>query len=370
MWTRRQFLTRSSLAALGTAGAAFAGPADERGGDGRDALPDGSASRGMITPEADRAIERGLAFLAARRNPRDGSFGTNGYAGNTAVTSLAAMAFMAGGHQPNRGLYGRIVTDALRFILSKENPDGRHPGFLHNPLGTPHGPMYGHGFATLFLAEVSGMIHEKALREEVRKKLHLAVKLILDSQNPAGGWRYNPEPREADLSVTICQIMALRAARNAGVYVPKSRVDKCVEYVKDCQDKREGWFRYMKQLGGMGGHQGFARTAAGVCALYSAGVYKCREIDMGLRFLLHNKPRGGFGRPDMHYFYGHYYAVQAMWTAGGKYWSEWFPAIRDELLARQDPGGFWIDQICSHYGTAMACIILQVPNNYLPILQK
>jgi hypothetical protein len=370
MWTtRRQFLTRSGLAVLGAAGTAVAGPADGRGTDGRDALPDGSASRGMITPEADRAIERGLAFLAARRHG-DGSFGTNAYTGNTAITSLGAMAFMAAGHQPNRGLYGRIVTDALRYVLSKENPDGRHPGFLHYQPGTPHGPMYGHGFATLFLAEVSGMIHEKALRAEVRKKLHLAVKLILTSQNADGGWRYNPEPREADLSVTICQIMALRAARNAGVYVPKSRVDACVKYVKACQTLPDGWFRYMKQLGGGGGHQGFARTAAGVCALYSAGVYRGREVEAGLRFLLHNKPRGGFGRPDMHYFYGHYYAVQAMWTAGGKYWSEWFPAIRDELLARQDAGGYWIDQICSHYGTAMACIILQVPNNYLPILQK
>ena len=59
-----------------------------------------------------------------------------------------------------------------------------------------------------------------------------------------------------------------------------------------------------------------------------------------------------------------------MWTAGGDYWKEWYPAIRKELLSRQVPDGSWVDQICPHYGTAMACIILQVPNNYLPILQK
>jgi hypothetical protein len=370
MWTRRQFLARSSLAALGTAGTCFAVRGDgPDGGDGRDALPDGSASRGMITPRTDQAIERGLAFLASRRRG-DGSFGTNGYMGNVAVTSLAAMAFMAAGHQPNRGTYGRFVTDALRFVLSQENRDGRTPGFFHNPQATPHGPMYGHGFATLFLAEVSGMVHDKALRREVTEKLHAAVRLILDSQNREGGWRYTPRSHDADLSVTICQIMALRAARNAGVTVPKAKVDKCVEYVKACQDRREGWFRYMKQGGGGGGYQGFARTAAGVVALYSAGIYKGPEVEAGLRFLLQVKPGGGFGRPDMHYFYGHYYAVQAMWTAGGQYWAEWYPAIREELLARQSPDGSWIDQICSHYGTAMACIILQVPNNYLPILQK
>src|SRR5437764_10026920 len=164
MWSRRQFLSRSSLAVLGTAGSALAVPADDGGAGGRDALPDGSASRGMITPEADRAIERGLAFLAARRH-RDGSFGTNGYTGNTAVTSLAAMAFMAGGHQPNRGAYGRIVTDALRYVLGKENVGLQNPGYLHNPLYTTHGPMYGHGFGTLFLAEGYGMVHDQALRQ-------------------------------------------------------------------------------------------------------------------------------------------------------------------------------------------------------------
>ena len=75
-------------------------------------------------------------------------------------------------------------------------------------------------------------------------------------------------------------------------------------------------------------------------------------------------------QPDMYYFYGHYYAAQAMWTAGGSWWAEWFPAIREELLGRQHPDGSWDDAIDTHYATAMACIILQIPNNYLPILQK
>jgi hypothetical protein len=375
MGTRRQFLTTAGLGVLG--GTAFAVSGDNRGeSDGRDgAIPDGSASKDMITPEADNAIKKGLQYLRDGQN-RDGSFGDfrNAYQGNVAVTSLGALAFMAAGNQPNRGPDGEVVTKALKFVLSMENKDGNNPGFLHNPIATPHGPMYGHGFGTLFLAEVSGMVHEKALREEVQKKLHRAVELILRSQNSEGGWRYLPRANDADISVTICQVMALRAARNAGIAVPKSAIDKCVAYVKRCQDGTQGWFRYMAQGGGGGGQQAFARTAAGVCALYSAGIYDGREIESGLKVLRENMPgKYGFGRGgqlDMHYFYGHYYAVQAMWTRGGSYWKEWFPAIREELIARQQPNGCWVDQICSHYGTAMACIILQIPNNYLPILQK
>jgi squalene cyclase len=230
--------------------------------------------------------------------------------------------------------------------------------------------MYGHGFATLFLAEVHGMIPDKELRTQTHDALERAIKCILDSQTQEGGWRYNPVPKDADISVTICQIMSLRSARNSGILVPKSRVDRCVEYVKRCQDKREGWFRYMAQSGG-GGQMGFARTAAGVVALYSAGIYDGPEIEAGLQFLVQSKPQGlNLQRTEMHYFYGHYYAVQAMYTAGGKYWAEWFPYIRDELIARQRPDGSWFDQVCGHYATAMACLVLETPNNYLPIFQK
>lgn len=386
MWTRRQLLARAALTGLGVCGTALAVPGDAPAPtpEGSDAVPDGSASRGMITTEAENAIERGLQFLAARRHSNGrlkGAFGTNAYTGNTAVTSLAALAFMAAGNQPNRGTHGKLVTEAVRYVLSQENVGGdgargrgQFPGFLHNPQGTPHGPMYGHGFATLFLAEVSGMVQEPQLRDDVFATLKRATALIVDKQNREGGWRYLPNSQDADLSVTVAQIMALRAARNAGIKVDKPVVDRCIAYVKKCQDLRQGWFRYMAQGGGGGGQQGFARTAAGVAALNAAGVYKGPEVENGLAFLRRFVPtKNGFmrpDRPDMHYYYGHYYAVQAMWTAGGVYWSEWYPAIRDELLERQRSEGCWLDQICSHYATAMACLILQVPNNYLPILQK
>ena len=60
-----------------------------------------------------------------------------------------------------------------------------------------------------------------------------------------------------------------------------------------------------------------------------------------------------------------------MWHAGGEYWSRWYPAIRDELIARQKrDAARGSTPICTDYGTAMACIILEMPNNYLPIFQR
>ncbi len=368
MLTRRRFLTRGTLGVGALAGTAlgFPGDASER----PDALPDGSASKGMVTNESEKAIERGLAYLAANR--RGGLFGIRGaYAGNVAISSLAGLAFMAAGNQPERGKYGRVVSETLRFVLDQER-GGQYPGYLINPQAGQHGPMYGHGFATLFLGEVHGMVHDPRLRDELRNKLQLALKLIAKYQNVEGGWRYHPNTHDADLSVTVCQIMALRSGRNAGFAVPANVVKKCIAYVKRCQDLRSGGFHYMAQ-GGPGPQNAFARTGAGLSALFSAGVYSGREIDAGLRHLMTYKPAGAghmLMRPDMQYFYGHYYAAQAMWTAGGSWWSDWFPAIREELLGRQHPDGYWDDNIDTHYATAMACIILQIPNNYLPILQK
>jgi hypothetical protein len=361
MWTRRQFLAQGGAVVFGvTAGAQTLQNVD------RSNPPDKGAATDLITPAAQQAIDQGLGYLAGHQH-RDGSFGTVQYQGNVAITSLAALAMMAGGNQPGRGVYSDVVTRALRYVVDQD--DGR--GYLLSKTGTSHGPMYGHGFGTLFLAEVHGMVHDNDLRTRLRDTLKRAVKLIVEGQNPDGGWRYQPGSRDADVSVTICQIMALRAARNAGFYVSKKTVDRCIEYVKRCQNK-DGGFRY--QLSG--GPSQFARSAAGVVALHCAGVYKGPEIESGLNYLMRLKPNSAFNRPDvhLHYFYGQYYAAQAMWTAGDTYWKEWYPAIRDELINhpdRQRQSGCWADhRFTNDYGTAMACIILQIPNNYLPILQK
>ncbi len=311
----------------------------------------------LVTPETQKAIDTALTWMANRQH-EDGSFGSGRqYQRNVAVTSLAGMAFLAAGHTPGRGKFGKNVELAVGFILKATKPNG----LIDVSNSQSYGPMYGHGFATLFLAEVYGMCPCKAARLDLER----AVKLIVNTQNKEGGWRYHPEPKEADISVTICQIMALRAARNCGMYVPKQTVDRCIDYVQRCQN-RDGGFRY--QL--FQRDSKFPRSAAGVAALYSAGVYEGREIEAGLNYLMRFLPQNAVNRVEEHYFYGHYYAVQAMWQAGGKFWQKWYPAIRNELLVSRQVDGSWHDSISREYGTAMACIILQMPNSYLPIFNR
>lgn len=313
----------------------------------------------MVTPETRQAIDRALAYLAQHQR-EDGSFGATGYEANPAICALTGMAFLSAGNTPGRGPYGQNVRRCVEYTLSLTQDSG----FIAVPGRTQHGPMYGHAFATLLLAEVYGM----TARPELGQKLDSAVKLIVDSQNKFGAWRYEPYSKEEDISVTVCQIMALRAARNAGIHVPHKTVDRTIQYVKKCQHK-DGGFIYQLEHGGQ---SAFPRSAAGVVALYSAGVYDGPEISKGLKYLMRHLPQGADAGAESHYFYGHYYAVQAMWHAGGEYWSQWYPAIRDELVKRQRDDGAWTDPLTKYnvYGAAMACIILQMPNNYLPIFQR
>jgi hypothetical protein len=271
---------------------------------------------------------------------------------------------MSDGHLPGRGHYGDEVRRGLEFILANVTETGLIAA------DTSHGPMYGHGFATLFLGEVYGMTaggantHEAARLHEALLK---ANRLIIETQNDEGGWRYNPVPHDADISVTICQIMALRSARNAGIEITKSTIDRAVEYVHLCQNS-DGGFRYQSSQGG----SAWPRTAAGIASLYYAGIYEDEALDRGLTYLEQKAMPGRNTGVGSHYFYGHYYAVQAMYLAGGPHWSKWWPAIRDELVMNQDrEDGTWHDGYAgTAYGTAMALVILQMPKRYLPIFQK
>lgn len=314
-----------------------------------------------ITPAQQEAVRRGLEWLA-KQQQRNGSFGQGGegFGAVSGITALSGVAFMASGNLPGRGLYGDNVQRAADYLVGS----AQESGLL--AAETAHGVMYSHGFAALFLAEVYGMTPD----EQVKEKLQRAIRLIQKSQNPQGGWRYMPVPVDADISVTICQVMALRAARDAGIKVEKETIDRAIEYVRKCQNA-DGGFSYMIGMSGRGeGGSAFPRSAAGVAALYYAGVFEGDELTRGLKYLSQFAPGkgGGAGNIGGHYYYGHYYAVQAMFLAGGDNWKTWYPAVRDELIRRQDRAtGRWTGEINDEYATACALIILQMPNRYLPV---
>ena len=339
----------------------------------------------VLSAQGLRAAERGLKFLAEHQLD-DGSWpGDVGYkledgyrvwnqsSAHVGVTALAGMAFLAGGHVPGRGPYGEVVEKSVDFILKQV----RHDGYIT----ANETRMYSHAFATLYLAEVYGMNQ----REDVRQALQKSVDLIVASQNKDGGWRYQPHVADADMSVAACQVMALRAARNIGVQVPRETIDRAVKYVRDSAVREDdsvylspysepGMFRYQPEQRSRASEP---LTAAGITILHGAGVYADADIERGMQVLdrrLESFSKSYGLRYDGHYYfyYGHYYAVQAYHIVGGKRYRDYFRMIEDVLLRMQREDGSWPNRIGpgSVYGTATACLILQIPKEYLPIFQR
>jgi prenyltransferase beta subunit len=300
-----------------------------------------------IDDETQKAIDAALEWLKDNQD-RDGGWGRN-----AAVTSFAILAYMSQGHLPGQGKYGPEVARGVRHLLA----GAREDGYLVGPNG---GNMYAHGMAALALTQVWGMTGD----EEVKKTLKKSIDLIVKTQNHEGGWRYEPSPTGADISVTIMEVMALRGAKDSGLHVPDETMDKAFKYIKNCYDPRSGGYRY--QPGG--GPPGFARTAAGVCVQQLCGKYEEKEIAGAVQYMEAVENDRG------HYWYGHYYAAHAFHQLGGKQWEEYYTRMKRTLLAIQQGNGSWRDAresgVGPAYQTAIAVLILSVPTDYLPIYQR
>jgi squalene cyclase len=297
-----------------------------------------------------KAVAKTLEWLAGKQNA-NGSWSDSRYQQNTAITSFALMAFLSQGHLPNRGLYSPEVSKGCRFLMAAQRDDG----YL---IGAAGGNMYCHGMATLALSQLYGMSGDV----EVKPVLKKAIDLIVRCQSREGGWRYNPEPSGADISVTIMQVMALRSAKSSGIHVPDETLKRAVDYINKCYEPRSGGFRYQPGSGS----PGFARTAAGVCVLQLTGGYDAKEIPRSIEYMKNNLDQ------KQHYWYGHYYACHAMHQVGGRDWETYYSKMRNLLLQTQGADGSWSKpyEVGPVYHSAIAVIILSVPENYLPIFQR
>ena len=202
----------------------------------------------------------------------------------------------------------------------------------------------------------------------IKHTLARGVELTARSQSPRGGWIYTPDARSDEGSVTITQVQGLRACRNAGVAVPKEVIDRALQYLRD-SILPDGGIDYRA---GMGGSSRPAITAAAVACWFNAGLYDdpdaLRALDYCRRRVTVRTSRGELSG---HYYYAHLYAAQIMYLSGGQDWASYYPQMRDYLLSIQAADGSWSgDQVGPIYGTSVGLLILQLPYNRLPILQR
>lgn len=312
--------------------------------------PFDSDTSALLDRRTENAIKRGLDWLKAAQQP-DGRWGSGDDSNWVGYTSFAMIAFMLNGHFPGKKLpYGPCMAKALDALLRES--EGQLTGYM----GTN---MYCHGLATVALSEAWGQTDKD---DKVQEVLKSAVKVILRAQSESGGWRYNPQPGGADVSVTAMQVVALSAARQAGIFVPDETITRAVRYVNMCHSSASGGFTYMPGFG----VAGFARTAAATSSLMMLGRHDAREVKEGVGYLLKEAPQAA---KDTHfYMYGMYYGTVCLYLAGSREFKTWYPQVRDVMLARQQPDGSIGRR--SVYDTAIGMIILSFPYGYVPAYQR
>jgi hypothetical protein len=344
--------------------------------NGRDE-PRNAVSSPFAKGRVDDAIDRAIGYLVNMQH--ESGVINDGDSNRTAMTSLAIMAIAAVGHQPtDPSAEGHAIRQGLEFVLRHEN---MHQGSYFGGDGSR---MYGHGITTLMLAEMLGMGTGDEQDAVIRHRLQQAVKLILVSQalrkspHEQGGWRYTPDSRDADLSVTVWQVMALRSARNAGLDVPEDAIAAAVAYIRRCstttgRDRRN---RANKQLAAFayqpGGHPTYSTAAAGLLAMQVCGEYEADEVNVASDWLLQEELNFG----DTWFFYGTYYYAQGMYQRGGQHAEIARQRVEQILLRHQSDDGSWraADGQERHsgrvYATAMAVLSLSMKYHYLPIYQR
>jgi hypothetical protein len=299
----------------------------------------------VIPPEVETMYERGLEFLAKTQD-KQGSW-SDGMGSQPAVVGLAVLSFLAHGDDPNQGPFSQSIKRGLDFILNQQN---KQSGYIGSS-------MYNHGFATLALAEAYGAVDDARLGPALRE----AVRLILNSQakNPFGAWRYSPTSQDADTTVSGAQMVALFAARNAGLGVPQEAIEMGLRFYLNCQSS-DGGFGYTAPGGSNG-----PRTAIGALIFALARKKASPNFRAAMGFL-----NQGNLSDSGYYHYYLYYAAQAYFQASERLWEEWNRVNLRLLLSTQNASGGWDSSYGPTFGTACSLLSVALNYRYLPIYER
>ena len=350
------------------------------------------SARTDVTRAQIEAVERALDYLADHQNP-DGSWNEENPS-NIAVTSLVLLAMMANGNTETRGKHHVEVQKGVQFLLDKVQvtaalDEGIPAGYIHEKRDTMS-RMHGQGYATTVLALAYGMgdrERDPARKEYMRSRLELAVQCIEKAQHESGGWWYQPTAaKHHEGSITVCQIQALRAAREAGVKVNKSVIDRAIVYMERSQGPDGGFCYSLSERQ----RRTYALTAAALSTLFGLGEYDRTDmIRKGLGYMRDRHGRPMYMGRQGWFFYANFYAAQSLWQASADqrlahFWREWWPGMRDFLIDSQRKDnpeatyyGSWTYTagtgtlgVGRVYATAMCTLILEVPLSILPMFQR
>jgi hypothetical protein len=341
----------------------------------------------QLPPEVRKAVDDGLKYLAKQQH-EDGHWSASGQGFSTAMTAVAGMAFLMEGSTCREGKYRDNLRRAANWLMAQSLPNGLIAN-LREPSDAQR-YMYGHGFSILFLSQVYGEEEEGDRRKKLEDILTRGVQFTRLAQTERGGWGYI-SARDGqgfdEGSVTVTQVQALRAARNAGIAVPAEAITDAVKYLKESTDGSGGVIYSLAHGSGGGGRP--ALTCAAIACGFNAGEYNNPLVKKWVEFVRRNAPMlegHSVGRFGMHDEYVHYYYGQSVYFMGDEQYAKMFPSSKeaervtwskykkenfDRIVKMQQSDGSWSGaQAGTIFATSIYLSILQLDLAALPIYQR
>jgi len=346
-------------------------------------LPSGARADNL--PEKwQQMADRGLDWLS-KQQFKDGHWEAAGGQFSSAMTGVAGTTLLMEGSTMREGKYADNIRRAVEWILRHTQPTG-----LIGEVNAPNqglGYLYGHGFCMLFLSQIYGEEEDAELRRKLEDVLTRAAEFAVKAQTSRGGWGYVSAADGNDFdegSVSVTQVQALRAARNAGISVSKEGINKVHEYLRKCTTSRGGMI-YSLASGGDADRPTI--TVAAIASMFSTGEYESDLAKKWLAFVKPQVPIDTVGTEQYgHSEYTYYYYGQVIYVLGEDGYGKLFPksAEKDRLTwsnfrerffkmleTKQAKDGSWTGTpIGPVWTTCCYLTVLQLDKGTLPIYQR
>lgn len=326
-----------------------------------DAQPPNARIGESVPRDVREIYDKGLQYLVTTQSPAGSWVGGQTGPG---VTGLGLMVFLASGEDPNFGKYSGNIKRAVRSLITDQD---KNTGYLGSS-------MYHHGFGMLGLAEAYGAVDDRRVWPDgtkgrtIGEALELAVRAALTSQknNSRGAWRYSPTDTEADTSVSGAVLVGLLAARNAGIEVPDTAIDKAISYYTKMTSP-SGQVAYSGGIGGF--DESLARISIATLVYSVAKRKDLPQFKSTLGYLV-NKVEftgsSGFGWIN----YQRYYQAQALFQGDVDAWERWNKLLIRQLKTSQLADGSFPGQHGASISTSMSLLSLALNYRLLPIYER
>ncbi|NQZ59744.1 MAG: hypothetical protein HRT88_20015 [Lentisphaeraceae bacterium] len=322
----------------------------------------GSVAKYGGTKVGQAALLKALMWLAKVQNP-DGSWGSKAES-RAAITGLALLTYLAHGELPTSKLYGLNVKKAIKWLVNSDtNLRGAH--------------AYPHAIKAYALAEAYAMTGNSSIVPALRQ----AMTIIVEGQQENGSFDYSyKKGTRLDLSFAGWNYQAMKACYETDIEIPglENGIRQGIKWLK-LSAAQNNSFPYAIDGNKVSGGGKASMRAVGVLSLqiFSEG-HTAAIRDELKRISKSDLKEFNWDKAPASSLYSWYYATQAMFQAGKKYWKPWNRVFQKELINNQHKDGYWVYPGNGHessagdetsqriYATSLCSLMLTVYYRYLP----